>query len=155
MPGLNDAALAGLLRGLSPRLWPGEYVLLCLPKGRYGDAGELAPVGAFAEDEGLTLVVERGRAEAAGHSTGPVLRMLTLGVYSSLEDVGLTAAVATVLAGAGISANMIAAFHHDHLLVPAARADEALGLLDALAREARAAHADPGPDPARAKTPWT
>jgi hypothetical protein len=50
-------------------------------------------------------------------------------VHSSLEAVGLTAAVAAVLAAAGISANLVAAFHHDHVFVPADRAGEALDRL--------------------------
>ena len=45
---------------------------------------------------------------------------------------GLTAAVSTALAGAAISCNVLAGFHHDHLFVPADRADEALDVLLAL-----------------------
>ena len=48
---------------------------------------------------------------------------------SSLEAVGLTAAVAGALAAEGISANVVAAFHHDHVFVPAGRAAEAMACL--------------------------
>ena len=51
-----------------------------------------------------------------------------------LTAVGLTAAVSTALARAGISCNVIAGYHHDHLLVPADRADEALHVLAGLSR---------------------
>jgi hypothetical protein len=47
--------------------------------------------------------------------------------------VGLTAAVATVLAEAGIACNMVAGHHHDHAFVPDDRVDEAVSLLQRLA----------------------
>ncbi|HLP03474.1 MAG TPA: GNAT family N-acetyltransferase [Opitutaceae bacterium] len=60
------------------------------------------------------------------------LRRITLCVHSSLEAVGLTATVSRVLTAAGIACNVVAAFHHDHLFVPAARAAESLTLLNRL-----------------------
>jgi hypothetical protein len=54
-------------------------------------------------------------------------------VHSSLEAVGLTAVVATKLAAEGISANVIAAFYHDHVFVQANRAKAALAALTSLA----------------------
>jgi len=50
-------------------------------------------------------------------------------VHSSLLAVGLTAAVSGLLAQHNISANLIAAYHHDHVLVPAERAEESMKLL--------------------------
>jgi len=43
-----------------------------------------------------------------------------------LEAVGLTAAVAAKLTTKGISANVIAAYYHDHIFVPSAKASAAL-----------------------------
>ena len=59
---------------------------------------------------------------------------ITLRIHSSLAAVGLTAAVSGALAAEGISANMIAGFHHDHILLPAADADRALDILKGLSR---------------------
>jgi len=59
---------------------------------------------------------------------------ITLQVHSSLAAVGLTARVAESLAAHGISANMVAAFHHDHVFVPWARRGEALKILENLAK---------------------
>ena len=59
---------------------------------------------------------------------------IVLGVHSSLAAVGLTARVAESLAARGISANMVAAFHHDHVFVPWDRRGEALIILDNLAK---------------------
>ena len=59
---------------------------------------------------------------------------ITLQVHSSLAAVGLTARVAESLAERGISANMVAAFHHDHVFVPWPRRAEALIILENLAK---------------------
>ena len=53
-------------------------------------------------------------------------------MVSSLAAVGLTAAVAAALTEVGISANVVAAFHHDHVFVPLGRAAEALTCLERL-----------------------
>jgi uncharacterized protein len=81
--------------------------------------------GAFAlirEAEGVTLI-----------RPGSGWARITLGVHSSLAAVGLTARVADALAAQRISANMVAAFHHDHVFVPWERRDEALAILRELA----------------------
>ena len=52
-----------------------------------------------------------------------------------LEDA--EAAVAGALAEAGISANVVAAYHHDHIFVPAADAERALATLRALSARSR------------------
>ena len=83
-------------------------------------------VASFREAEGLTVVLSEEAARRAGLT--PVFRAawITLTVNSQLEDVGLTAAFSEVLAEAGISCNVIAAVHHDHLFVPVERGREAL-----------------------------
>ena len=58
----------------------------------------------------------------------------TLRVHSALEAVGLTAAVAQALVRNGISCNVVAGFHHDHLFVPHADASRARDALDMLTR---------------------
>ena len=71
--------------------------------------------------------------DAEGLAYDAVFGWITLEVHSSLEAVGLTAAVSTTLAQAGISCNMLAGYFHDHLLVPVDRLDDALSLLRRLA----------------------
>ena len=58
-------------------------------------------------------------------------------MHSSLEAVGLTAAFATALAREGISCNVLAGRHHDHLLVAAVDADRAVQALRRLAEDAQ------------------
>jgi uncharacterized protein len=57
---------------------------------------------------------------------------ITLTVHSDLAAAGLTAAVSSALFEQGISCNVVAAAHHDHLFVPENCAEEALAVLKAL-----------------------
>lgn len=90
-------------------------------------------VVTVAEDEGLTAVVRRPDADRLGLAYDYVAAMITLRVHSALEAVGLTAAVATALAGEQISCNVVAGFHHDHLFVAWDDRERALGVLRRLA----------------------
>jgi hypothetical protein len=62
---------------------------------------------------------------------GPYAK-LTIDIHTSLELVGLTAVMATTLAEHGISANVVAAFYHDHVFVQYALKDKAKELLKSL-----------------------
>ena len=128
----GETDLGNMLSSLQPRLLSGEFVFCTLVNGRYGDHRELSPIACFTEEEGLSLLLPREKADQAGLVYDAIFRCITLGLHSSLEAVGLTAAVASCLADIDISANVIAAFHHDHILVPAGRAEEALAALQGL-----------------------
>lgn len=130
MTGVSD--LEQLLRSLQPRLMDEAYVF-CSLAGHAQEYMALNPVAYFREAEGLTLVVEKQLAQQAGLVFEGVYRQITLTVHSSLEAVGLTAAVAGRLAQEGISANVIAAYYHDHIFVPAEKAQQALTALQSLA----------------------
>ena len=91
-------------------------------------------IASFREDEGLSLILPDGVARAQGLVSDLPMKRITLTVHSALDGVGLTAAVATVLAQNGIACNMVAGFHHDHAFVPAADAERALALLNTLAQ---------------------
>lgn len=127
----GETDLRTLLRGLAPRLSDEVYVLVTLPPGAPVPPA-LKPVGRFSEAEGETLIVARDAAAYHGLGGTFASRMITLGVHSDPAAVGLLATVTRVLADAGIAVNAISAFHHDHLLVPEARAPEALALLEGL-----------------------
>jgi hypothetical protein len=131
---MDSPDLERLLRALNPRREPGVYAFVVAPAGL--DIAALQPIATFREREGVTLIVEEGRALAAGLPVQYRAAWVTLSVSSGLQDVGLTAAVATALAHAGISCNVMAAIHHDHLFVPADAADAALDVLAVLQRTA-------------------
>ena len=130
----GETSLATLLRSMSPQLNAGEYVFCTLRDGKL--PADLAIVGSFREQEGLTVILERSDAEKAGFSFDYVAAWITLNVHSALEAVGLTAAFATALGQAGISCNVIAAYYHDHLFVGRADAERALQVLRDLAANA-------------------
>ncbi|MDW2983260.1 MAG: ACT domain-containing protein [Rhodanobacter sp.] len=133
--------LAELLRSMQPVLNRGVYAFATLPAGRVPD--RLVPIATFREREGLTLIVEEPQAQDAGLAVLFRAAWITLSVHSDLHAVGLTAAVATALAEAGISCNVVAAAHHDHLFVPVESASRAIAALQALQERA-------GPEPGTA-----
>ena len=118
-----------MVAGMTPDLKSGAYVF-CAAGDR--DWAALNPLALFREAEGVSLILERGAAEAAGFPIAAPMALITLNVYSALDGVGLTAAVATALAEAGIACNMVAALNHDHVFVPVEQADEAMAVLLAL-----------------------
>jgi hypothetical protein len=120
---------------MRPQLIPGEFVF-CTVSGSFADFIHLEPLASFVEAEGLTLILPKQQAEAAGLSFQGGFRQITLQVHSSLEAVGLTAAVSARLTEHNISANVVAAYHHDHIFVPASGAVQALAALTSLTEEA-------------------
>jgi uncharacterized protein len=133
--GCHDAQVTGetdlgaMLASLDVVREPGVFVVATILAGAEVPAGARAQV---REREGLTVVLLREDAVAAGLEFTFESAWLTLTVHSSFEAVGLTAAFAARLAEDGIPANVLAGYHHDHLLVPAARADDAIAALRSL-----------------------
>ena len=129
MSGERD--LETLLRSVDPEVRPGTFVFVVVHEEALLD--ELDPEATIRESEGLTAVVRRERADALGVPYDYLAAWITLRVHSALDAVGLTATVSSALARAGIACNVIAGYHHDHLLVPADRAADALEVLTGLA----------------------
>jgi hypothetical protein len=134
----GERDLVVLLASLDPELHPGRYVFALAP-------GDGIPAGAdivatIREEEGLTLVLAQADADRAGLAYDVALQWITLRVHSALDGVGLTAAFSTALAVGGLSANVIAGLHHDHVFVPTGQGEQALRVLRALAGAGR-----PGP----------
>ena len=126
----GETDLARLLAGLDPLLDDQPYGFAILP-GPALPAG-LQPFGLIREAEGLTVIATRAELAAAGLAAEAQWAHITMRVHSSLQAVGLTAAMASALSLAGISANVVAGYHHDHLFVPWGRRAEALAVLQAL-----------------------
>ncbi|TKB30396.1 MAG: ACT domain-containing protein [Mesorhizobium sp.] len=124
----GETDLQRLLASMTPQLLPDVHVFATLAPGTAVPDG-LDPVMQFREREGLTLIVSEDQAKVAGLAGTFRCRMITLDI------VGFLAAITTRLAAAGMGVNPVSAFYHDHLFVPAERAEEALGLLRQLAAE--------------------
>ena len=129
----GETDLEKLLASMSPVLMNGEYVFCSFPNAQYGDRPELEPFASCIEPEGLSLIVPRSRADANGLDYETVFRGITLRIHSSLDAVGLTAAVSAKLTECGISANVIAGHFHDHIFVQSEHAEKAMTALGALA----------------------
>ncbi len=117
-----------LLKSMSPELQDGDYVFCTIEDDDF-DYQSLNPLASFRESEGLTLVIAMKAAIQAKLAFEGTFKQITLTVHSSLEAVGLTAAVAAKLAAYGISANVIAAYYHDHVFVQTEKAEQALSAL--------------------------
>ena len=127
----GETDLTKLLNSLSPELSHDEYVF-CSLKGNYGDFAELKPIASFQETEGLTLIITKEAAESHNIDFASTHRLITLKAHSSLDAVGLTAAVSRELADSQISENVVAASYHEHIFVDSKKAELALQVLIAL-----------------------
>ena len=134
MPG--EGNLETLIKSMKPEMQEGIFVFCSIPEGQEIPTA-LRPVHIFREREGTALIVRREQAEGAELPHQFASRMITLTVHSSLEAIGFLAAVTGRLAAAGISVNAVSAFYHDHLFVPAHKADEALHLLQNMSKQAQ------------------
>ncbi|MEY4871321.1 MAG: hypothetical protein RLZZ563_651 [Pseudomonadota bacterium] len=125
---MDERDLERLLRGMEPVLQDTAYGFAMWP----GGALPFAPFATVAEAEGLTVVAPLDVLAGAGLASEPWGR-ISLTIHSDLAAVGLTAAFSAALARDGISCNVIAGLHHDHLFVPWDRRGDALRALEALA----------------------
>lgn len=126
-PGETD--LAAMLATLAVQRRPGIFAYIAV---EVPTPGLIAAAHAIVKEGRLTtIVLPVDAAERAGQATDVRFAWLTLTVQSSLDAVGLTAAVSARLAAVGIPCNVLAGYHHDHLLVPVDRVDDAVAALTA------------------------
>lgn len=121
---IGETDLQRLLAGLAPEL-------AARPRAIRSQAADASvPAGTimlFREEEGVTTVVEVDES-----TDEPLWAQITLRIHSSLEAVGMMAAIATALAARDIPCNAVSAYYHDHLFVPWPRRDDAIAALQAL-----------------------
>ncbi len=135
-----------MLALMNPRLGADDFVFCTTTDAALAAAAGRSAIGRFDEDEGVSLILERGAAEALGFAAELPMKRIVLMVNSALDGVGLMAAVASGLAAEEIPCNVVAAFHHDHIFVPAGLAERALTVLKRIQTQAvRAAEAIDGP----------
>lgn len=128
----GETDLSELLKNMKPELNAGEYVY-CLADSKE-QVVALNPLCYFLEKEGVTMILPKEKADAMSIPYATTCAWITLTVHSSLEAVGLTAAVSKALTEANISCNIVAAFYHDHIFVPIADAPRAMDALFALTK---------------------
>lgn len=125
---IGETDLQRLLAGLAPELHEHPRAIRTQP------ANAAVPADAimlFREAEGMTMIVAVAAAE--NDADEALWAQITLRIHSSLEAVGMLAAIAAALTARDISCNAVSAYHHDHLFVPWPRRADALDALRALA----------------------
>jgi len=71
----------------------------------------------FKNEKDITIIIERIKADQLGLSYTYISSWITLELFSTLDEVGLTALFSQALASNGISCNVVAGYYHDHVFV--------------------------------------
>ncbi|WP_136465954.1 ACT domain-containing protein [Flagellimonas onchidii] len=123
----GETNLSTLLSKLQPVLNQGDFVFASVDDSFQFDLNLVH--GIFREKEGITLILKKEIADSINLKYNYMASCITLDVHSSLEMVGLTAAVSNALAKENISCNVVAAFYHDHIFVDKQDAKKAMNVL--------------------------
>lgn len=125
MTGEKD--LIKLVKHMSPHLNDGEYIFASVKDIDLID--RIDTICEFKESEGVTIVIEKSKADMLKLNYSFVCAWITLKVHSSLEAIGLTALFSAELAEYNISCNVIAGYYHDHIFVNANDGKKAMDIL--------------------------
>jgi len=125
-----------MISGMAPTVQPGNYVFISTADPALVELLIFQAMATFEENEGKSMLLPVDLAKKSGFSVDQPMSCITLNVYSSLEGVGLTAAVSAALGDNSIPCNMVAAFHHDHVFVPSEMCDRAMEVLTSLQKQA-------------------
>ena len=124
--------LEKLVKGMTPKLNEGEYVFAVIDDLKSIDINDA--ICMFKEAEGITVVIERNRADKIGLSYQFISNWISLMIHSSLNSIGLTAVFSSELAKNNISCNVIAGVYHDHIFVAIKDSKLAMEVLDNLSK---------------------
>lgn len=125
-----------MISGMTPCVRPGIFVFVTTDDPAIAASLFSKAISTFKEEEGMSMLIPLELAEKSKLNIDHPMRCITLNVFSSLEGVGLTAAVSSALGDASIPCNMVAAFHHDHVFVPSDMCDQAMEVLTSLQNQA-------------------
>jgi hypothetical protein len=132
-PDKGETNLDILLKSLKPVLMEGEFVFCSLPPTSLKQL-QLTPICQFREQEGITVIIPRQQADHSSLQYNCIYRQITLSVSSSLAAVGFLAVIASKLAQAGISVNVISGYYHDHLFIPRDKVSETMIILQEISQ---------------------
>lgn len=128
MTGIKE--LSHLLSEMRPVLNTGSYVFTKVDASFQINFVDI--IASFKEEENTTLVLKKEKADTLQLPYEGIFSWVTLTVHSSLEAIGLTAAVSKALTEHKISCNVIAAYYHDHIFVAENDAKKAIEILNNL-----------------------
>lgn len=115
---------------LNPYLAPATYVFCKVDA--LNDINTDDILCMFRETEGITLILKKAAANRYKLSYDYEAAWIALRLETALDMVGLTAEFSNALADEGISCNVIAAYHHDHIFVDIEDANKAIDTLRTL-----------------------
>ncbi|MBG6131934.1 hypothetical protein IWQ47_003324 [Aquimarina sp. EL_43] len=128
----GETNLTTLIRNMSPVLQAGEFVFSTVKNTDHIPRED--SIGEFKEPEGVTIIIDRKKAEHLNLSYEYIASWITLEIHSSLDAVGLTAIFSTELAKHKISCNVIAGYYHDHIFVDKKDEHKAINVLKKLSK---------------------
>lgn len=123
----KEKNLVRLINSMNPILNVGDYVFCSI--NNIEDIKTKDIVMFFKEKEGVTCILNKKNADKLNLKYDFVSSWITLNVFSSLEAIGFTSFFTKLLSEQGISCNVVAAFHHDHIFVPKKETKKALQIL--------------------------
>jgi hypothetical protein len=126
----GEINITSLLKNMIPKLNEGAYVFCTVESLSNVHLSDI--IGSFREEEGITLIVKKETADRLGLHYDYIAAWITLTIHSSLEAVGLTAAISSALTKESISCNVVVAYYHDHIFVAQKDAVNALTVLQDL-----------------------
>lgn len=130
---VGETDLQRLLGGLAPELAERPRAI----RSQAVDVSVPADaIMSFREHEGITTIVVVDESAVDESAREPLWAQITLRIHSSLEAVGMMAAIAAALTARDIPCNAVSAYYHDHLFVPWPRRDDTLAALRELTGDA-------------------
>lgn len=112
---MAEKNLEKLLEDLEVVLNKGIYVFVSLDDATLID--NRFTLMEFREQEGRTCILEKQYADALNLDYDFEAAWITLNVHSALDAVGFSSKISRTLSDLNISANIVAAFYHDHIFV--------------------------------------
>lgn len=129
----GETNLAVLIKNMTPKLNEGLFVFTSLKDVSLVERKDT--ICEFREEEGVTVVLEKEKADTLGLKYEYVASWITLKIHSSLDAVGLTTLFSSELTKHNISCNVIAGYYHDHIFVNYKDANRAFSVLSDLSKK--------------------